>query len=84
MGKPSREHECWFSQNVVEDVENFLRKHQLHSNKELALSLVSFVSRHIEEAKKKVEKRARKEASSRIKEIQRKHNHSLNFMEVRE
>ena len=46
--------------------------------------MIRFVSKYVSETKKKVEKKAKKQASSRIKEIERKHNHSLNFAEVRE
>ena len=48
LGKPSKEHECWFSQGLVADTENFLKKFQMHGNKDLLVNLVRFVSRHIE------------------------------------
>lgn len=35
----------------------------------MTLSLVKFISKHIEEEKKKIEKKAKKVLSSRIKEV---------------
>lgn len=46
--------------------------------------LIQFVNKRLEETKKKAEKRAKRIVSSKIKEVERKHNHSLNFMEIRE
>lgn len=41
---------------------------------------IRFVNKRVEETKKKAEKKAKRAASSKIKEIERKHNHSFNFM----
>ena len=69
LGKPHKEHECWFSQNLVEDVECFMKKNHMHGNKELLLSMITFVKKQVDETKKKIQKKAKKQASSRIKEI---------------
>ena len=61
-----------------------MKKHHLNGNKELVNHFIRFVSKHVEETKKKAEKKAKKVATSKIKEMERKHNHSLNFKEIRE
>jgi hypothetical protein len=47
LGKPYKEHQCWFSQNLVGEVEHFLRKEQIaQGNKEFLANLVKFIDHH--------------------------------------
>lgn len=73
MGKVSKEHECWFSEELIIEVEKLLKKCKIgstmHGPKELLNILVKFVNKFSEEEKKKVEKRAKRTMSSRLKQI---------------
>jgi hypothetical protein len=46
LGKPHKELDYWFPQNLVGEVELFLKKHQVgYGNKEFTSSLVKFIDK---------------------------------------
>lgn len=64
LGKPHKELDHWFPQNLVGEVELFLKKHQVgYGNKEFTSNLVKLID--------KISEKSTKEADARIK-----NNHS--------
>lgn len=62
-----------------------MRKNQIPLlHKEFANNLIKFVGKHVDLGKYEGEKRAKKIYNSKLKSNQRKQNHSMNLMEVRE
>lgn len=53
LGKPHKELDYWFPQNVVGEVEFFLKKHQIgYGNKDFTSSLVKFIDKISEKSSK--------------------------------
>ena len=46
LGKPHKELDYWFSQNLVGEVEQFLKKHQIgYGNKDFTCNLIKFIDK---------------------------------------
>lgn len=47
LGKPMKENSMWFSQNLIGEVEHFLKKEQVgHANKKFTNNLIKFIDKY--------------------------------------
>ncbi len=85
LGRPYKQFDFWYPDNLIGEVEHFLKVQQLgYGNKEFVNQLVKFIHKYNERTSKEVQKKANKLCSSRIKDIERKHNHSINVYDIRD
>jgi TPP-dependent pyruvate/acetoin dehydrogenase alpha subunit len=52
LGRSTKEYEYWFSRDLVDETENFLKKQKIQLTKESFNSLVKFISKKIDSTKK--------------------------------
>lgn len=75
LGRPIKEANCWFSQNLVGEVESFLKKWQIgFHNKDFVNSLVKFIDQYKKNAEKQTSLAKEKAAKSMHKKRDSKHH----------
>ena len=68
LGKPYKENQCWFPQNLIGEVELFLKKEQLaQGNKKFLDNFVKFIDSYSKQVKpqKRLHSQAQKEDKTR-------------------
>lgn len=87
LGKPHREMEFWYPQQLVGEVEHFLKKNQVgHGNKDFTANLIKFIDKIQEKSKEEPQKgpNAARNSSSKPKDrdcLSLKKTNKLNIMD---
>ena len=77
LGRPERESDMWFQQDIIGETEHFLKKWQLGGNKDYVDSMVKFIQKQLKRTAKETTSRLKKDELSRRKDQELRHNRSL-------